>query len=342
MQSRALVLSTKPGARLRYSTLPASPEHGPFSTTLLVFLNGLLLPRSSWIAAIDSLVATRSPQQRPVPHLLTYDRYGQGDSDPDPTDDPRSPYGHDAREVVADLHRFLREACDTHLPASLDDTAVVFVANSIGCPLARLYAAEHPGRVSAYVFLDSMMADTDFVSLFPDPDAPATLPAGITVDELRKAREGYRRMFHPTVPNPEHFDRRNLPTLLPEADEPQLPAGPKSEDPYLIIVGHDPDEFAEQGETLLTQKIIMKHEPDSFCRSVANLPSQGSLHVPKALTNAYINPAWQAYNNGLAQLAKEDCRVKGPVIAKKCGHFIQRDDPEFVARQLGELLDRLG
>ncbi|KAL0264691.1 hypothetical protein SLS55_000642 [Diplodia seriata] len=249
MQSRALVLSTKPGARLRYSTLPASPEHGPFSTTLLVFLNGLLLPRSSWIAAIDSLVATRSPQQRPVPHLLTYDRYGQGDSDPDPTDDPRSPYGHDARDVVADLHRFLLEACDAHLPASLDDMTVVFVANSIGCPLARLYAAEHPGRVSAYVFLDSMMANTDFVSLFPDPDAPATLPAGITVDELRKAREGYRRMFHPTVPNPEHFDRRNLPILLPEADGPQLPADPKNENPYLIIVGHDPDEFAEQGET---------------------------------------------------------------------------------------------
>ncbi|OJD32026.1 alpha beta-hydrolase [Diplodia corticola] len=317
MQSRALALSTKPGARLRYSTLPASPEHGPFSTTVLVFLNGLLLPRSSWIAAIETLVATRSRQQRPVPHLLTYDRYGQGDSDPDPADDPRSLYGHDASAVVTDLHRFLVEACHAALAATLDDMSVVFVANSIGCPLARLYAAEHPGRVAAYLFLDSMMANTDFVSLFPDPDVPASLPAGITVDDLRKAREGYRRMFHPTVPNPEHFDRRNLPALLPEAGRPQLPAGPKSEDPYLIIVGHDPDEFAEQGET-------------------------GSLHVPKALTNAYINPPWQAYNNELVQLAPDDGRVKRPVIADKCGHFIQRDGPEFVAEQLGELLDRLG
>lgn len=250
MQSRTLALSTKPGASLRYSTLPASPEHGPFSTTLFVFLNGLLLPRSSWVAAIDSLAATRSRQQRPVPHLLTYDRYGQGDSDPDPTDDPRSPYGHDARSVVADLHRFLVEVGDSYLSTTLDHLSLVLVANSIGCPLARLYAAEHPGRVAACLFLDSMMANTDFVSLFPDPDVPTTLPAGVTVDELRKAREGYRRMFHPTVPNPEHFDRRNLPALLPEAGHPQLPAGPDGKAPYLVVVGHDPDEFAEQGETI--------------------------------------------------------------------------------------------
>lgn len=68
---------------------------------------------------------------------------------------------------------------------------------------------------------------------------------------------------------------------------------------------------------------------------------QGSLHVPKALTNAYVNPAWQTYNNGLARLVQEGCRVEGPVIAKRCGHFIQKDSPAFVAEQLGLLMDRL-
>ncbi|KAL1632278.1 hypothetical protein SLS56_003858 [Neofusicoccum ribis] len=320
MQSRALALCTKPGACLRYSTAPATPEHGPFSTTLLVCLNGLLLPRSSWDAAVQSLVSARARGQRPVPHLLTYDRFGQGDSDLDPTDDPTTLYGHDARAVVTDLHQFLIQVCESDLQTSLQRVALLFVCNSIGCPIARLYAQEHPGRVAAYVFLDSMMANTDFVSLFPDPDADGfdetSLPAGISIGQLRAAREGYKAMFHPTVPNREHLDRRNLTDLLPDSSSPRLPPGPEGGDPYLIVVGHDPVEFAEQGET-------------------------GSLHVPKALTNAYIDTAWRAYNEGLTQLAGIGAHVKGPVIAKKCGHFIQRDDPEYVAEELGELLDRM-
>lgn len=260
MQARHIALSTKPGACLRYSTHPASPEHGPFSTTLLVCLNGLLLPRSSWVDAIASLTSTRSRHQRPVPHLLTYDRYSQGDSDPDPTDDPASVYGHDARAVVTDLHQLLIQVCESDLTTSLADTAIILVSNSIGCPLARLYAAEHPGRVAAFVFLDSMMANTDFVSLFPDPDAEGfdedSLPAGTNVEELRMARERYRALFHPTTPNREHFDRRNLADLLPDVASPQLPSGPDGKDPYLVIVGHDPDEFAEQSLTVLSRPSI--------------------------------------------------------------------------------------
>jgi hypothetical protein len=38
--------------------------------------------------------------------------------------------------------------------------------------VARLYAGEYPSTVSAIQFLDSMMADCDFVSIWPDPDAP--------------------------------------------------------------------------------------------------------------------------------------------------------------------------
>ncbi|KAF4301733.1 hypothetical protein GTA08_BOTSDO09720 [Botryosphaeria dothidea] len=315
MQSRALCLSTKPGASLHYSTHPASPEHGPFSTTLVVFLNGLLLPRSSWAPAVESLISTRS--RRPLPHFLTYDRYGQGDSDLDPADgDPPRPYGHDACTVTTDLHQFLIQFCEADLHTSLDRIALVFVCNSIGCPIARLYAAKHPGRVAAYVFLDSMMANTDFVSMFPDPDADGfdehSLPADIDVETLRAARQKYRDMFHPTVPNAEHFDRRNLAGLLPFANAPELPsgpAGPGGRDPYLIVVGHDPEAFAEQSET-------------------------GSLQIPKAITNAYVKPVWEAYNKDLTRLLRSSNHVKGPVFAKNCGHFIQRDDPEFVAEEL--------
>jgi pimeloyl-ACP methyl ester carboxylesterase len=125
------------------------------------------------------------------------------------------------------------------------------VANSIGCPLARLYAAAHPGTVSGFLFLDSMIANTDFVSLFPDPETldPSTtpLPHGITVDDLRHAREQFRKFFHPTVPNGERFDRRDMATRLPHADQPVLPAGPDGKPPLLTVVGHDFDKFAEEG-----------------------------------------------------------------------------------------------
>jgi pimeloyl-ACP methyl ester carboxylesterase len=60
--------------------------------------------------------------------------------------------------------------------------------------------------------------------------------------------------------------------------------------------------------------------------------------VPKAVINAYVNPAWTAYNEGLVRLA-EDSELK---IAKGCGHFIPRDDPEFVAGEILRLLERVG
>ena len=74
-----------------------------------------------------------------------------------------------------------------------------------------------------------------------------------------------------------------------------------------------------------------------FLRESADL-MKGSLAVPKAVTNAYVNPAWRAYNEGLASLA-EDAELK---IADGCGHFIQRDGPEFVAGEILRVLERVG
>ncbi|KAK8214282.1 Alpha/beta hydrolase fold-1 [Phyllosticta capitalensis] len=312
----SIVLPSKPGAALRCSVTPPRPPHGPLAATLVVFINGLLLPATSFEASHNLLQDLR---QQHLPAIITYDRYGQGLSDPDPTDDPDTPYGHDVRAVVDDLHQLLTRLTADELAMPLHRMRLLFVANSIGCPITRLYAAQHPGSVAGCLFLDSMMANSDFVSLFPDPDSPdfdpATLPADTSVDDLRTTIEKYRAMFHPTVPNRERLDRRNLPDLLPLAHAPKLPLGPSGRELLLTVVGHDPDEFARQGQT-------------------------GSLSIPVALTNAYVNPAWRAYNSGLVQIA--DCNhVKGPVIASNCGHFIQQDDPAFVARELCELLDRL-
>lgn len=77
--------------------------------------------------------------------------------------------------------------------------------------------------------------------------------------------------------------------------------------------------------------------------------NQGSLSVPKRVINAYVNPIWSEYNKGLTKLGHQenasgdgeggsDDHVK---IAKGCGHFIQRDDPVFVAHEISSLLDNL-
>jgi pimeloyl-ACP methyl ester carboxylesterase len=253
MEEKHTTLKTKPGASLHISIAgPSPPGQHPLSDTLVVFLNGLVLPCTAWSETVDRFLDLRRGSSQPIPALLCYDRYGQGRSDSDPTDPKDSVYGHDARTVIADLHQLLIQVSQDELHRQLEDLRLVLVCNSIGCALARLYAAEYPGRVEAYLFLDSMMANTDFVSIFPDPDEPdfdeGQLPEGITADDLRHARDQFRDFFHPTVPNPEHLDRRQLRELLPRADEPALPTGPGGRPPLLTVVGHDWDVFAEQCE----------------------------------------------------------------------------------------------
>jgi pimeloyl-ACP methyl ester carboxylesterase len=50
--------------------------------------------------------------------------------------------------------------------------------------------------------------------------------------------------------------------------------------------------------------------------------------------------AWQKYNEGLLKLSDPN-RTIGVIIAPGCGHFIQRDDPHFVAEQLEKLLKKV-
>lgn len=251
----SLALDNKPGARLHYTYYPPSSSQGhpnPFSQTLIVFLNGLMLPRSSWDATIRSFLEKRIVGRLPYPALLSYDRYGQGDSDHDPDDkDPPPSHGHDAISAVKDLKQFTLQIWRDHLDHNKPThyPCLIFVCNSIGCALARLFTQCYPGTVSGLLFLDSIMANSDYQSMWPDPDAadfdPRTLPERISADDVRYTREGYRRMFHPEVPNMEGLSRRNLAQLLPFDDGPKL-EGYLGRGPYLTVVGHDWETFAEQ------------------------------------------------------------------------------------------------
>ncbi|KAI0008583.1 alpha/beta-hydrolase [Xylariaceae sp. FL0662B] len=334
-------LPHKPDALLSYHFVRGK---GSLSKThLLIFLNGLVLPQAIWQPTLRHL------EQRWIdsgsanlPSLLTYDRYGQGESARDPSD---AAHGgtHDMAEVVRDLEVLATEIwaargrgrgrghddeeddeesgpAQAQAQAQATQPKLILVGNSIGAVVGRLYAQTHPGAVAGLLFLDSNVANSDLVSVFPDPDAPgfdagSQLPPDVSVAELRETRARYAAMFHPSVPNPEHLDRRNVAALLPHADGPALEGPEPGKGPWITVVEHDWETFADES-------------------------LRGSLGAPKSLTNAFVNPAWRRYNVGLTRLTSEG-RARGPVTAKGCGHFIQRDDPVFVAELVDALVDKI-
>lgn len=314
--SDSIRLATKPTAQLFYNFVPAS---GLLNSTpyLIVFLNGLRLPKSSWLSVINGLMESQ-PERRPA--ILAYDRYGQGMStDPDPSDanaeDPM--HGHDCMSVVRDLRQLITQiAYEKMNVMDVCKLELIFVCNSIGCALARLYTHEYPGTVAAILFLDSVLASSDFVSIWPDPDAvdfdEKNLPEGVTAELLRETREKYRRMFHPEVGSKEGLSRKNLKDLLPDSDSPIL-HGIGGRGPFVTVVGHDFMVFAEENEKIGT---------------------------PRAITLNYTNPYWHRYNEGLAKITEKE-RSKGPIQAPQCGHFVQRDNPAFVVQEIRDLLNRL-
>ncbi|KAJ5203603.1 alpha/beta-hydrolase [Penicillium cinerascens] len=271
-----LALTIKPSVQLSYSF------QAPGTTTtpvLVLFLNALRNGRS-------------------LPAFLTYDRFGQGQTtERDPQDagaeDPT--HGHDCIASVQDLRQLLIQVTGEKLGVDVDSVSLVLVGNSIGCALARLYAQEYSGTVTALLLLDSVLANSDFISVFPDPDAPEFDPATIhpiPVEAILAVRAGTRRVFHPDVGSKEGLSRRNLRELLPASDGPLL-RGPNGHGPYVTIVGHDFDAFAEESAKM-----------------------------------------------GLAKITEPEFS-KGPILAPNAGHFVQKDNPRFVAQELNEMLEKI-
>ena len=63
------------------------------------------------------------------------------------------------------------------------------------------------------------------------------------------------------------------------------------------------------------------------------------METPISLSMLYTNPLWHNYNLSLVQITDEN-RRRGPIIAEGCGHFIQRDDPNFVVSESLMILDK--
>lgn len=182
--------------------------------------------------------------------MLAYDRYGQGlTGDRDPHDRGREEgYGHDVRDIALDLHQLAKQVCKKHLGKEDATPRLILVANSIGCAIARLFAAMEPA-VIGIVMLDSIMANSNF-DFWPDPGAPgfdaSHLPTDVSIDILRQQRAKFQAMFDPATKNRESLDRRSLAELLPASDHPRL-TGLSQQGPFITVVGHDFDTFAAEG-----------------------------------------------------------------------------------------------
>jgi len=307
----SITLPDKPSASLSATLVPNSE-----SKYLVVFINGLGLPQSCWWPVIT---LSLKHKQSPPPSFLTYDRFGQGTTiDTDPSDVGKEVgHGHDIADVVYDLHSLLEEVALKELSKNTKDLTIIFVANSIGVSVARYYAQVYSGSISAFLLLDSTLANSDFVSIFPDPDAPdfdeKSLLGNLTREDIVAARKSTAAIFHPSVPNKEGFSRRNLGEYLPLSGGPRL-AGPNGQAPYITVVGHDFEQFAD--ETL-------------------RMPG-----MKREVTILYTNPFWQKYNEDMLDITEKD-RGKGPIRPERSGHFIQKDRPDFVAQELLELLENL-
>jgi pimeloyl-ACP methyl ester carboxylesterase len=228
-------------------------------------------------------------------------------------------HAHDCMAAVGDLRQLIKQIAAEELKVDdVDSLPLLLVGNSVGCALARIYAQQYKGTVAGVVLLDSVLANSDFVSIVPDPDSPdfspeEPLPEGVTVDKLREARAVLDRTFHPKNGSKEGLSRKNLAGLLPYSNEPRLPGVKGGKGPFLTVVGHDFETFA-----------------------------QGSLAIgmPYSISIHYVNPYWRKYNQGLARLTEGE-RSKGPLIASGADHFIQRDNPDFVAVEVSEVLYKI-
>ncbi|KAI4181503.1 MAG: hypothetical protein LQ346_006769 [Caloplaca aetnensis] len=248
LQHGTIALESKPSASIHYTFAKGQGlQKGPHR--LVVFLNGLMTDKSTWLPVMAAII--RDNQGSGYPPLLAYDRFGQGlTDDQDPQDQGRQPgRGHDVSDAAQDLHQLIIQVCRDKLETTTEQLWIIFVANSIGCVMARLYAEWHPGSVAALLLLDSMIANSDF-DWWPDPDShdfdPENLPADVTAEVLREQRAKFATIFAPNAINKEGLDRRNVAELLPCSDRPLL-RGPGGGKPLVMVVEHDAEHFASEG-----------------------------------------------------------------------------------------------
>jgi pimeloyl-ACP methyl ester carboxylesterase len=247
--SELLVIPSKSSAPISHTFFPAINPASSLDNHLIVFVNGLGLPASSWLPSIQILHSNLTS----CPAILTYDRYGQGlTTARDPVDNQK-PLGHDFVDVANDLHEIITTVATTKLGLQKSELEegklhLILIGASIGASIVRLYLQHHPGIAAGIILLDSNIA-VDYSAVWPDVDAPGFDPSLVVSDDCtlelyRAERAKVSKMFDLNVKNPEGLDRSNSAVLMPHADAPKL-VGVDGKGPLLTVVGHDPETFTE-------------------------------------------------------------------------------------------------
>ncbi|KAI1097596.1 Alpha/beta hydrolase fold-1 [Jackrogersella minutella] len=305
-----VTLPSKPDAPIAYELFQGDAA----SNLLVVCLNGLGLAQGVWKPTIELI---QQSSLSPKPWILTYDRYGQGASPRDPREswpnkDPG--YAHTLDDVTDDLHELVQTLSPDRC------SRIVFVNNSIGAHVARRYADRYPTIVEGILFLDSNPGNTDYESIWPNPKDPSfnleqMTPPGTSLEVYEAAYAKVTTIFAASAKNNEGFDRRGIKDILPDPSKPKLKGSKTSgKGPWVTVVGHELEQFSKE------EWAMMK--------------------VPLGMAAMYTQPMWDKYNEGLCGLTDSD-RAKGPLIAPKCGHFVQKDNPPFVAEQLEDLIKKV-
>jgi pimeloyl-ACP methyl ester carboxylesterase len=277
----AIIEPTHPEATLSYYLRDENPTP---DTPLVVLVCGLALPMQSWATTVSNLC-----ERLPDVSILAYDRWDRGKS----RGLPVSRKGvNDISTAGMDLGLLLNNL-------GLSKRPLIMVGQSMGCPIIRMYAIQTPtANIRGVVFIDSMMANSDFISVFPaenDDEDP----------DLTSTRQLIIERFHPSVQNTEGISRMNAAQLLPFASTPRFPTNP-----HLIVLGHDPEYFAQFSEK--------------------------STGMNANMVKRYLQPAWETYNEGLLKLS--DNAIGDVRIVPDSGHFIQMDQPGVVVDAILEVL----
>jgi pimeloyl-ACP methyl ester carboxylesterase len=245
--------------------------------------------------------------------VCTYDRAGLGWSD-------RSPQPRTAYDIVAGLHTLLARS-GVELP-------YVLVGHSLGGPLVRLYAHEHPDQVAGMVLVDAAHEE-EFLRA---PEAVKRLqPKSV------KMMNGILRLMQATIATglfalmPRLYPRQAL-TMVPE----------EARETYRGIMSADAKCVAAIREEYATYDDHFAAVRAAHITSVGDIPlmvlSHGKTQQIPGLSAEVSREFHQAFQQMQNELAAQSSRGKR-IIAKQSGHYIHIDQPELVIDAIREVVE---
>ena len=245
--------------------------------------------------------------------VCTYDRAGLGWSE-------RSPQPRTAHNLVEDLHTLLARS-GVELP-------YVLVGHSLGGPLVRLYAHEHPDQVAGMVLVDAAHEE-EFLRA---PEAIKRLqPKSV------KMMNGILRLMQAAIATgvfalaPRLYPRQALSTVPEEARE-----------TYRGVTSADAKCVATIREEYSTYEDHFAAVRAAHITSLGDIPlivlSQGKTQQIPGLSAEVSREFEQIGQQMHVELAAQSSRGKR-IVAEQSGHYIHIDQPELVIEAIREVVE---